>query len=70
VRSGFRVRQVLNVPSRRPDIPGSRGTALFKKNIRLGGNDAQLARVYDKYIISIMTDEFSRRFNIEEMLSN
>lgn len=70
VRSGFRVRQVLNVPSRRPDIPGSRGTALFKKNIRLGGNDAQLARVYDKYIISIMTDDFSRRFNIDEMLSN
>jgi len=34
---------------------------LFKKNIRLGGNDAQLARVYDKYIISIMTDELRQK---------
>lgn len=62
VRSGFRVKQVAREPSRRPDVPGSRRTALFKKNIHFGGNDTQLARVYDECLISIMMDEFSRRF--------
>lgn len=64
VRFGFRVKQASIEPSRRPDIPGSRSTALFKKNIRLGGNDEQLARVYDRDLIYTLLSECSRRSEI------
>lgn len=60
LRFGFRVKQVFNAPSRRPDIPGSRRTALFKRNIRRGGTDDQLVKVYDHHLISKLLDEFSR----------
>ncbi len=45
-RAGYPVRQVAPVASYFPDIPGSRRTALFKKNIRGDHNDHQLKAVY------------------------
>ncbi len=67
LRSGFRVSQVSKTPSRRPDIPGSRRSALFKKNCHLGGNDAHLARVYDDCTVAVMRAEILRRHVVDAL---
>lgn len=54
VLSGYRVRQLTRVPDRLTDVPGARKTALFKLNLRRGGNDLQLAQTYSHSDIHII----------------
>ncbi|WP_375213720.1 hypothetical protein [Aquabacterium sp.] len=57
VSAGFKVRQLRDCSDKFTDVPGARKTALFKRNIRLGGNDRQLAHTYsaeDLQRISLM----------------
>lgn len=48
IRAGIRVRQVYDRPMVFPFIPGSQGTALFKKNLAQDRNDEQITATYTR----------------------
>lgn len=54
VREGYKVRQLDSVSAVYTDIPGSRRTALFKKNVRRGGNDFQISSTYSSFEVDRM----------------
>jgi len=47
LRSGHRIRQVYASPRNFAVVPSTQGGALVIGNTLMGGNDEQIARVYD-----------------------
>ena len=60
LRSGFPVKQVVLVPKRFYEVPGTREGALASYNNGQGGNDVQLQKTYTADDVSLLQrSEFS-----------
>lgn len=46
LRSGFKVRQISSCDAHFPSLPGTQDIALYAENLKMGGNDQVIARLY------------------------
>ena len=57
LRSGFKVRQLSADDAYFPSLPGTQDIALYNENMKLGGNDQVIARLYtDADIVKMLKD--------------
>lgn len=64
IRSGYRIRQLSEVPLRFAETPGTAEVALWKENGLFGGNDEQIKATYIETDIDILCRERHRDYDL------